>query len=56
MENPERISRLEEELENVRAEKETLGAQYRSLLGKLTGMRQSLGDKLREDAVSPHPP
>jgi len=48
-----RISQLEEELEVVRGEKESLGNQYRALLGKLTTMRQSLGDKLREDAVSP---
>jgi hypothetical protein len=46
-----RITQLEEELEVVRGEKESLGNQYRTLLGKLTAMRQSLGDKLREDAV-----
>jgi hypothetical protein len=46
-----RIAQLEDELETVRGEKETLGNQYRALLGKLTAMRQSLGDKLREDAV-----
>jgi len=46
-----RIAQLEDELEAVRGEKETLGNQYRALLGKLTAMRQSLGDKLREDAV-----
>jgi predicted nucleic acid-binding Zn-ribbon protein len=51
--NASRISQLEEELEVVRGEKESLGNQYRALLGKLTTMRQSLGDKLREDAVSP---
>ena len=50
--NATRISQLEEELEVVRGEKESLGNQYRALLGKLTAMRQSLGDKLREDAVS----
>jgi hypothetical protein len=50
--NASRISQLEEELEVVRGEKESLGNQYRALLGKLTAMRQSLGDKLREDAVS----
>jgi hypothetical protein len=50
--NSRRISHLEEELEVVRGEKESLGNQYRALLGKLTTMRQSLGDKLREDAVS----
>ena len=49
--NADRIGQLEEELEVVRGEKESLGNQYRALLGKLTAMRQSLGDKLREDAV-----
>ena len=52
MDASDRMQRLEVELEATKAEKETLGNQYRSLLGKLTGMRQSLGDKLREDAVS----
>jgi DNA repair ATPase RecN len=51
MDDTSRISKLEDELETVRGEKETLGNQYRTLLGKLTAMRQSLGDKLREDAV-----
>jgi hypothetical protein len=35
----------------VKQEKDVLGNQYRSLLGKLTTMRKSLGEKLREDAV-----
>jgi hypothetical protein len=48
----DRISQLESELLSTRQEKEGLSNQYRSLLGKLTAMRQSLGDKLREDAVS----
>jgi predicted nucleic acid-binding Zn-ribbon protein len=47
----ERISQLEQELALTRQEKEGLSNQYRTLLGKLTAMRQSLGDKLREDAV-----
>lgn len=42
----------EGELERVRAEKDHLSHQYRSLLGKLTAMRNSLGEKLKEDAVS----
>ncbi|WWD18135.1 hypothetical protein CI109_102584 [Kwoniella shandongensis] len=46
----ERIARLENELAITRQEKETLGNQYRGLLGKLTAMRTTLGDKLREDA------
>jgi len=48
----DKIARLEDELAQTRQEKEVLGNQYRSLLGKLTAMRTSLGDKLREDAVS----
>lgn len=48
----DRMSFLEHELAVVKQEKEVLGNQYRNLLGKLTAMRQSLGDKLREDAVS----
>ena len=47
----QRIALLEDELAGTRQEKEVLGNQYRTLLGKLTAMRQSLGDKLREDAV-----
>lgn len=39
------------ELEVVRAEKAALEGQYRALLGKLTTMRNTLGDKLRQDAV-----
>ncbi|KAJ9120797.1 hypothetical protein QFC22_002731 [Naganishia vaughanmartiniae] len=44
------ISRLEQELETTRAEKEQLGTKYSNLLSKLTMMRQSLGDRLRDDA------
>lgn len=47
----ERIRILEDDLETTRQEKEALGNQYRSLLGKLTAMRTTLGDKLKEDAV-----
>ncbi|RSH92703.1 hypothetical protein EHS25_008148 [Saitozyma podzolica] len=46
----ERTRELENELAVVKQEKDVLGNQYRTLLGKLTAMRQSLGDKLREDA------
>ena len=51
----DRIQELEDELARVRDEKDALDGQYRSLLGKLTTMRKSLGEKLREDAVSFHP-
>ena len=47
----ERIAQLEDDLATTRQEKEVLGNQYRTLLGKLTAMRASLGEKLREDAV-----
>ncbi|ORY92707.1 hypothetical protein BCR35DRAFT_298211 [Leucosporidium creatinivorum] len=46
----ERIRRLEDELSRTRDEKEQFEAQYRSLLGKLTNMRNTLGDKLKQDA------
>lgn len=45
-----RIATLEHDLERTQDEREALANQYRTLLGKLTAMRQSLGDKLREDA------
>lgn len=48
----ERIRRLEEELSLTTQEKDQFEAQYRSLLGKLTNMRNTLGDKLKQDAVS----
>lgn len=48
------MSTLEQELAVVRQEKEVLANQYRTLLGKLTAMRSSLGEKLREDAVGLH--
>ena len=43
---------LQEQLARVTAEKASFEAQYSSLLGKLTTMRSTLGDKLRQDAVS----
>lgn len=48
-----RVVSLEAELERVTGEKDHLETQYRSLLGKLTTMRSTLGEKLRQDAVSP---
>lgn len=47
-----RIAQLESELDRVTEERDTLQSQYRNLLGKLTNMRNTLGDKLRQDAVS----
>ena len=46
-----RIVQLEGDLERVTEERNGLEAQYRNLLGKLTNMRNTLGDKLRQDAV-----
>ncbi|EGF98381.1 uncharacterized protein MELLADRAFT_73614 [Melampsora larici-populina 98AG31] len=43
-------SSLQQQLESLRAEKSTLEGQYGALLGKLTTMRNTLGDKLRQDA------
>ncbi|KAJ7211371.1 hypothetical protein GGX14DRAFT_450107 [Mycena pura] len=44
------IEKLQRELERTREEKETLATQYRNLLAKLTTMRTTLGNKLRQDA------
>ncbi|KDQ58354.1 hypothetical protein JAAARDRAFT_192938 [Jaapia argillacea MUCL 33604] len=44
------IRRLQDELERTKQEKEHLATQYNSLLGKLTTMRTSLQNKLRQDA------
>ncbi|KAG0140479.1 hypothetical protein CROQUDRAFT_665125 [Cronartium quercuum f. sp. fusiforme G11] len=41
---------LQQQLESLRTEKATLEGQYGALLGKLTTMRNTLGDKLRQDA------
>lgn len=50
-EDRETIKRLEATLSKTKAEKDAFEAQYRSLLGKLTTMRNTLGDKLKQDAV-----
>lgn len=42
---------LASQLERAMSEKEHYYNQYRSLLGKLTAMRNTLGEKLKEDAV-----
>ncbi|KAJ7359187.1 hypothetical protein DFH08DRAFT_405602 [Mycena albidolilacea] len=44
------VEKLQRELERTREEKETLAAQYRNLLAKLTTMRTTLGNKLKQDA------
>ena len=45
------FERLQRQLARERAEKEELAAQYRNLLAKLTTMRTTLGNKLKQDAV-----
>jgi len=45
------IEKLKRELDHEKEEKENLAAQYRNLLAKLTTMRTSLGNKLKQDAV-----
>jgi len=45
------VDRLQRELQRTREEKETLATQYRNLLSKLTTMRNTLGTKLKQDAV-----
>lgn len=47
----ETLESLRAELERTRAEKDALGEQYSGLLAKLTAMRTTLGNKLKEDAV-----
>lgn len=41
---------LREELSRVKEERNSFEAQYRGLLGKLSQMRSTLGDRLRQDA------
>ena len=45
------VSKLQQELERTREEKDELATQYRNLLGKLQTMRNSLSNKLKQDAV-----
>ncbi|KAI0355884.1 hypothetical protein OH77DRAFT_1503859 [Trametes cingulata] len=44
------VQRLERELQRTREEKDALATQYRNLLAKLTTMRTTLGNKLKQDA------
>ena len=43
---------LLEELTRVKEERDGFEGSYKGLLGKLTQMRSTLGDRLRQDAVS----
>ena len=49
----ERIQLLEDELDRTRQDRDAWEAQYQGLLAKLTAMRNTLGDKLKQDAVRP---
>ncbi|GAA6027420.1 hypothetical protein JCM8097_007850 [Rhodosporidiobolus ruineniae] len=46
----DRIRQLEDELERTRADRDAFEGQYQGLLAKLTAMRNTLGDKLKQDA------
>ena len=46
------ISRLQQELERTCEERDEFATQYRNLLGRLQTMRSTLGNKLKQDAVS----
>lgn len=48
----ERIRTLEDELDRTRQDRDAWEQQYQSLLAKLTTMRQTVGDKIKQDAVS----
>ena len=45
-------SHLQVELQRTRAEKEALEEKYRVLVERVTTLRKTLGDKLKQDAVS----
>lgn len=49
------VSKLQQELERTREEKDELATQYRNLLGKLQTMRNTLSNKLKQDAVCAPP-
>ncbi|GAA5836052.1 hypothetical protein JCM3766R1_001952 [Sporobolomyces carnicolor] len=46
----ERIRTLEDELDRTRQDRDAWEQQYQSLLAKLTTMRQTVGDKIKQDA------
>ena len=48
------VGKLQQELERTREEKDELATQYRNLLGKLQTMRNTLSNKLKQDAVRAH--
>lgn len=50
--SPDRTIKLEKELERTKQEKEALSTQYQNLVTRLNNMRTTLGNKLKQDAVS----
>jgi len=44
------VERLQKELNRTKEEKDALATQYRNLLSRLTAMRDTLGNKLKQDA------
>ena len=50
------MSKLQQELERTREERDKYASQYRNLLTKLQNMRNTLGNKLKQDAVRNTPP
>ncbi|KAK4056841.1 hypothetical protein OIO90_002091 [Microbotryomycetes sp. JL221] len=50
MPDADRIQWLQDELDRTRQDRDDFENQYRGLLSKLTTMRNTLGDKLRQDA------
>lgn len=47
----DRAAVLQRELEKCRQEKDALSTQYQNLVSRLNSMRNTLGNKLRQDAV-----
>lgn len=45
------VARLQRDLDQAKEEKDKLAAQYNTLLARLTTMRTTLGNKLKQDAV-----
>jgi len=48
----QKVEEMKSELEKAKEERDSFESQYKGLLGKLTQMRTTLGDRLRQDAVS----
>ncbi|KZT00503.1 uncharacterized protein LAESUDRAFT_802663 [Laetiporus sulphureus 93-53] len=48
--DPDPVERLQRELQRTKEEKDALALQYRNLLSKLTAMRTTVANKLKQDA------